>query len=309
MKKKIYVLLTSVFVCISFVCSTITGFGNIAKSLVSTAASANYPAQLMNLAVKDNSKVLTENGTADNSALSVKALGSDLSASWRFDRVGADSKGTYFKLINAQSGRMLTPKGYKVSEGNGVVVYGCESVQSQHWYVIPVKNDRLGNGLYYKIVNYSDTSLALTQGSGGMTLAGYTGADNQLWLLNSDGLQGFAGYCANDNTGNIKAGDVGGLFGEIVEAADFAALKKYAESDTPYTILVTNNISVTNLTQDSQNHLFCPDGRIYVHSNKTIIGSYNAHTLNNVQFCTSSGKGVGNNIIIKNFEMKHENQT
>ncbi len=306
MKKKIYALLTSVFVCLSFVCSTMTGFGNIAKSLVSTAASADYPAQLMNLAVKDNSKVLTENGTADNSALSVKALGSDLSASWRFDRVGADSKGTYFKLINAQSGRMLTPKGYKVSEGNSVVVYGCESVQSQHWYVIPVKNDRLGNGLYYKIVNYSDTSLALTQGSGGMTLAGYTGADNQLWLLNSDGLQGFAGYCANDNTGNIKAGDVGGLFGELVEAADFASLKKYAESDTPYTILVTNNISVTNLTQDSQNHLFCPDGRIYVHSNKTIIGSYNAHTLNNVQFCTSSGKGVGNNIIIKNFEMKHD---
>ncbi len=236
----------------------------------------------------------------------VRGVGCDLDREDRKRKLSFDSNGTYFKLVNAQSGRMLTPKGYKVSEGNSVVVYGCESVQSQHWYVVPVKNDRLGNGLYYKIVNYSNTSLALTQSAEGMTLANYTGADNQLWLLNSDGLQGFAGYCSNDNTGNIKAGDVGGLFGELVEANDFASLKKYAESETPYTILVTNNISVTNLTQDSQNHLYCPDGRIYVRSNKTIIGSYNAHTLNNVQFCTSSGKGVGNNIIIKNFEMKHD---
>lgn len=52
-----------------------------------------------------------------------------------------------------------------------------------------------------------------------MTLAKYTGADNQLWLLNADGLQGFAGYCFDDNTGNIKAGDIGGLFGEIVEVS------------------------------------------------------------------------------------------
>lgn len=275
------------------------------NNMNASAISADYPVPLMNIAVKDNSKVLAENGTADNSTLSVKALGGDLSPSWRFDRVGSDSKGTYFKLTNAQSGRMLTPSGYNVKAGTDVIMYGAESVQSQHWYVVPVKNDHYGNGLYYKIVNYSDTSLALTQGSNGMTLANYTGADNQLWLINADGLQGFAGYCFDDNTGNVKASDIGGLFGEVVEAGDFATLKKYAESDTPYTIVVTKNISVTELNLNGERYM-CTAGRIYVHSNKTIVGSYGNHTLYNVQFCTSSGKGTGDNIIIKNFESTHD---
>lgn len=275
------------------------------QNMSASAISADYPAQLMNIATKDNSKVLTENGTSDNSTVSVKALGNDLSPSWRFDRVGSDSKGTYFKLVNAQSGRMLTPAGYNVKAGTDVIMYGAESAQSQHWYIVPVKNDNHGNGLYYKIVNYSNTSLALTQGSAGMILAEYTGADNQLWLLNADGLQGFAGYCFDDNTGNIKAADIGGLFGEVVEAGDFNTLKKYAESDTPYTIVVTKNIKVNELNLNGERYM-CTAGRIYLHNNKTIVGSYGNHTLFNVQFCTSSGKGVGDNIIIKNFDMQHD---
>lgn len=274
--------------------------------LPAAALSTDYPAQLMNIATKDNSKVLTENGTADGSALSVKALGNNLSPSWRFDRVGADSKGTFFKLCNAESGRLLTPNNYSVTAGNSVIMYGSESDKTQHWYIVPVKQDHLGNDLYYKIVNYSNTDLALTQGASGMTLEKYSGADDQLWLLNPDGLQGFAGYTRNDGSSNIKAADIGGLFGELVEVTTFADLKKYAESDTPYTIVVTKDFGVTDLKMDSQNHYYCPDGRIYVRSNKTIIGSYSAHTLNNVQFCTNSGKGLGNNIIIKNFDLRHD---
>ncbi len=284
-------------------------FGGTGSSMIVQAISTDYPAQLMNIAVKDNSAVLTENGTSDGASITAKTLGNDLSPSWRFDRVGSDSNGTFFKIVNAQSGRLLTPKNYNVSAGADVIVYGSESAQSQHWYVVPVSQDRLGNNLYYKIVNYSDTSLALTQGTGGMTLSSYTGADNQLFLLNADGLQGFAGYCKDDNTGNVKAADIGGLFGEVVEVSTFADLKSYAESDTPYTIVVTGNISVTSLTMDSSGRYYCPDGRIYVRSNKTIIGSYSANTLYNVQFCTSSGKGVGNNIIIKNFEMQHDSES
>ena len=139
--------------------------------------------------------------------------------------------------------------------------------------------DRLGNDLCYKIVNYSDTSLALTQGTSGMTLASYTGADNQLWLLNPDGLQGFAGYCKNDNLGSVKAADIGGLFGETVEVSTFDELKKYATSDTPYTIVVKSNISVSTITKDSSGRYYCPDGRIYVHSNKTIIDAPNIRKL------------------------------
>lgn len=274
--------------------------------LSASAVSTDYPAQLMQLADKTNAKVLTETGTSDGAAISLQAQGSDLSASWRFDRVGKDGNGTFFKLVNAQSGRLLTPRNYRVSAGTDVILYGSESAQSQHWYVIPVAQDHLGNDLYYKIVNYSDTALALTAGASGMTLAKYTGADSQLWLLNADGLQGFAGYCFDDNTGNIKAGDIGGLFGEVVEVSTFADLKKYATSDTPYTIVVTANLSVTTLQKDSSGRNYCPDGRIYVHSNKTIIGSYAAHTMYNVQFCTSSNSGTGNNLILKNFELQHD---
>lgn len=85
-----------------------------------------------------------------------------------------------------------------------------------------------------------------------MTLAKYSGTDNQLWMLSADGLQGFAGYCFDDNTGNIKAGDIGGLFGEIVEVSTFADLKKYATADIPYTIVVHGKYSVLpHLQKDS----------------------------------------------------------
>lgn len=269
------------------------------------AISTDYPVQLMNISAKNNKTVLTENGTADGSAVSLETLGGNLSGSWRFDRVNKDSKGTFFKLCNAESGRLLTPANYSVKAGTSVIMYGSESHQSQHWYVIPVKDDHLGNSLYYKIVNYSDTSLALTQGNSGTSLETYTGADNQLWLLNPDGLQGFAGYCNDDSTGNIKAGNIGGLFGETVEVSDFDSLRKYAESDTPYTIVVTKNIKVTDLNMNGTRYM-CTAGRIYVHDNKTIISSYSSHTLFNIQFCTATSKGTGNNVIIRNFEMQHD---
>ena len=269
------------------------------------AVSTDYPAQLMNIAAKDNSAVLTENGTADSSPLSVRGLGGDLSQAWRFDRVNTDANGTFFKICNAQSGRLLTPAGYQVKAGNAVQIFGSESAKSQHWYVIPVKNDRLGNPLWYKIVNYENTALALTQGSSGLTLESYADLDSQLWLLNPDGLQGFAGYCKDDTAGNVKAADIGGLFGETVEASTFDELKQYATADTPYTIVITKNISVTNLDLHGDRYM-CQAGRIYLHNNKTIIGSYAAHTLFNVQFCTATKNGVGNNIIIKNVESQHD---
>lgn len=274
-----------------------------------SAVSTDYPPVLMNIAAKDNASVLTENGKSDGSTLSAKALGSTLAPSWRFDRVGANSTGTFFKLCNAESGRLLTPQSYSVRSGNAVIMYGSESKECQHWYVVPVSKDHLGNNLYYKIVNYSDASLALTRGANGMTLESYSGADSQLWLLNPDGDQGFAGYCADDNPSSggatIKAADIGGLFGEVVEAKSFSELKNYATSTTPYTIVVTGNISVSSLTKDSSGRYYCPDGRIYVEGQKTIVGSYSNHTLNNVALLTNRSSSTCNNIIIKNFDFQH----
>ncbi|MBP0968294.1 MAG: RICIN domain-containing protein, partial [Oscillospiraceae bacterium] len=304
MKRLFRIIQSVLMAAVMLLCCLVPQSGSGFSVRVS-AVSADYPMQLINIAQKDHSSVLTESGTADGAAVTMKPPGGDLSGSWRFDYVGRDSNGAFFKICNAESGRLLTPQNYSVSANANVVIFGSESAKSQHWYVIPTGTDRLGNSLYYKIVNYENTSLALTQSAGGMTLTAFSGTEKQTFLLDSDGLQGFAGYCSDDNTGKVKAADVGGLFGETVEAASFDELKKYATADVPYTIIVTKNISVTQLNKNGDRHM-CEAGRIYVRSNKTIIGSYGAHTLFNVQFCTKSNSGVGNNIIIKNLDMQHD---
>lgn len=48
-------------------------------SLPTEALSTDYPVPLMQIATKDNSTVLTENGTSDHSSVSVKTVGNDLS--------------------------------------------------------------------------------------------------------------------------------------------------------------------------------------------------------------------------------------
>ena len=276
------------------------------NSLTAQAISTDYPAQLVHLAAYDNSKNLSISGTADNSALSMSAS-TTLSEAWRFDYVGTDSKGSYYKIINQGSGRLLTPAGYNTSNGTKAVIYGSESAKSQHWYVSAVSNDHLGNGLYYKIVNYVDTNMALTNNNGTLTISTYSGSNGQKWLINSVGLQGFAGYCKDDNQGKVKAADIGGLLGQTVEVSTFADLKKYAEASGAYTIVVTGKIDGgSNYKVDGQSHYYNPDGRIYVTDNKTIIGSYNSHVTYNVALCTKQGSGQGNNVIIRNLEMQHD---
>ena len=51
-------------------------FGDAA--LPAAAASVDYPVQLMNIAAKDNSSVLTAGGTGDGAAVLPKAPGKDL---------------------------------------------------------------------------------------------------------------------------------------------------------------------------------------------------------------------------------------
>ncbi len=281
--------------------------GAMPLTMEADAVSVDYPAQLVRISTADNSRNLNITGTTDKSACNTWNTNGSQNENWRFDYVGANSVGSFFKLVNQGSGRLLTPMGYDVSEGTEVVIFGSESASSQHWYVTAVSQDRLGNDLHYKITNYDNPDLALTYNASAntITLSNYTGAENQKWLLNSTGLQGFAGYCFDDNTGSVKAGNIGGLLGETVEVSTFDELKQYATSDTPYTIIVNKNISVTELNMNGTRYM-CTAGRIYVHSNKTIIGSYSAHTLFNVQFCTSTNSGTGNNIIIKNFDMQHD---
>ena len=300
-KTKVLTIIAALAVAVSALLGVIVPQPQQAVAAVGT----DYAPQLMNLSLYDDSKNLTAAATVDKTAVSLATEDGALQEQWRIDYCGADSNGNYYKIVHAASGRLLTPYGYTAASGSQVVIFGNENDKSQYWYILPVSKDSHGNNLHYQIVNYANPTMALTSQTGGAALTEYSGSNAQKWLLNCAGLQGFAGYCANDNEGNIKAGDIGGLLGETVTASSFAELKQYAESDTPYTIVVTSNISVSNLTTDSSGHYYCPEGRIYLHSNKTIIGSYSAHTLYNVQFCTASSKGVGNNIIIRNFEMQH----
>lgn len=269
-----------------------------------SAVSTDYAPQLMHIAAYDDSTNLNASDTKDASALALDAESGTLNEQWRIDYCGADANGSYYKIVNAASGRLLTPVEYNVSEGSSLVVYGNENEHSQYWYIVPTDKDSYGNSLHYKIVNYSDNSLALTSGRE-IGLTAYSGTEEQQWLLNPAGLQGFAGYCFDDTTGNVKAADIGGLLGETVEVSTFDDLKQYATSDTPYTIVVTDDLSVKELNLNGDRYM-CTAGRIYVHNNKTIIGSYAKHTLFNVQFCTSSKSGTGDNIIIKNFESTHD---
>ena len=267
------------------------------------AVSADYAPQLMYIASYDDSANLSASDTKDTSSLGLTAENGSLSEQWRIDYCGADSNGGYYKIVNASSGRLITPFDYSAAPGAETVIFGNENDHSQYWYIIPTDKDSYGNDLHYKIVNYADPDLALTWENNSAGLSEYSGAVSQQWLLDPAGLQGFAGYSKDGD--KVKAADIGGLLGETVEITNFDDLKKYATSDTPYTIVVTKDISVTELNLNGTRYM-CSAGRIYLHNNKTIIGSYESHTLYNVQFCTSSKSGVGDNIIIKNFESRHD---
>ena len=286
--------------------------------LTAQAVSTDYPALLMRISTYDNARNLNISGTGDKAALNTWTTNGVLNEDWRFDRVGSDSRGTYFKIVNQGTGRLITPMGYTATEGTQAVIFGSESHTTQHWYVIPVSQDKYGNDLHYKIVNYSDTDMALTYNASAntVTLSRYTGADTQKWLLNAAGLQGFAGY-ARDMQGNVKASAIGGLFGETVEVTTFDELKAACTSTEPKTIVITKNISgktgssnyQISTGYDGGQRYYCPDNYIYLQPNKTIVGSYSANTLHNVYFRTyNENYGPAYNVIIRNIDCTHDTE-
>lgn len=286
--------------------------------LTAHAVSTDYPAQLVRISTSDNTRNLNISGYSDNSVLNTWTTNGAQNENWRFDYVGTNSNGSYFKIVNQGTGRLITPLDYETTEGTSVVIYGSESAVSQHWYVVPVAQDSLGNDLYYKITNYNTPDLALTYNASANTisLSSYTGADNQKWLLNTAGLQGFAGYCTTPS-GNVKASAIGGLLGQVVEVTTFDELKTACTSTEPMTIVVTKDIYGTDDTSnyeistgyDGGQRYYCRDNYIYLQPNKTIVGSYSAHGLYNVYFRTyNESYGPAYNVIIRNFNVTHDTE-
>ncbi len=286
-------------------------------ALKADAVSTDYAAQLVRISTADNSRNLNISGSADKSPCNTWTTNGEQNENWRFDYVGTDSVGSFFKIVNMGTGRLLTPMNYSAKENTPCVIFGSESHTSQHWYVIPVSQDSYGDSLCYKIVNYDDPGLAVTYDSSANTVAlsSYSGTENQKWLLNSAGIQGFGGY-SKDMNGNSKASVIGGLLGEVVEVTTFDELKAACSDSNPRTIIITKDISgktsgyEKTLCYDNNYRYICRDDYIYLYPNKTIIGSYNANTLHNVFFRTYDHPdyGEGNNIIIRNINVTHDKE-
>jgi pectin lyase len=299
-------LLKAITIFISFSMVLLLFVTNSPKSLTVFGASVDYPVQMVNISNGSGNIGLVD--TADISSLKLTTSTSNWE-NWAIRYVGNDSKGSYYKIVNMESGRLLTPMKYNTSSGSECVIYGDESDKSQHWYITAVSQDSLGNDLYYKITNYVDTNLSLTYDGSKFYLSEYTGNSSQKWLLNTSGVQGFAGY-GTDMDGNEKASVHGGLLGDTVYVSTYDELKTACKSSEPLTIVITKDISYsTSYLTDSNGRKYIDNNElIYIYPNKTIVGSYGANSLYNVYFRTyeHANYGLGKDIILRNVEISHD---
>ena len=150
-----------------------------------------------------------------------------------------------------------------------------------------------GKRFILQISNYANPDLVISYNTttNAITLKTYTGANNQKWKLNCDGLDGFAGNCLVQE--GEKAGTIGGLLGEIVYVSNLSQLKSALLSTKPLTIVITANIDNCNSEMYD----------LRIEDNKTIIGSYGANRLTDPRLRTDDyfkEEAVSNNIVIKN---------
>ncbi|MBU5317455.1 RICIN domain-containing protein [Clostridium bornimense] len=250
-------------------------------------AATDYPVQEMEIATLDGYK-LAVSGNQDGSLLKVVSGNGEQNERWKFTYVN----GGYFKLVNQDTGRLISTTSWTVSSNAKCITYGDANKQEQCWIIEGVDKDSLGNYITYKIKNYKDSSMVLT--SNGVdkqvTLTKYTGADNQKWRLNSAGLEGFAGY-SKSMDGKYKAGTIGGVLGETVMVSTFDEFQKYSLGDDSRTIVITKDIVKNSLT------------KVKVGKNKTIIGAYGV-SLTNLYFYLDQTCNSGN-LIMKNLQIKH----
>ena len=273
------------------------------------AASADYPPVLLRMSTADNSRHISISASADKSACVTAALQNNMNENWRFDYTGTDGNGSFYRIVNAATGRVLTPMNYSADAGTECVIFGNENDKSQYWYVNPVDKDSYGNSLHYQITNYTDKNAALTDANGRITLSAYSGSNAQKWLLNAAGLQGFGGYC-KDMNGKEKACNLGGTLGKVVEVSNFDQLKAACTNHETCTIVIAQNISKTgSYGKTNEGRYKFADAKIYINPNKTVVGSYGAHALYNVFFQTfGENYGPGHDLIFRNIEISHDKE-
>ena len=244
---------------------------------------SHYPVQEMTFVSTSDGQYVTGSSSINNTVSSNSTAST--ANRWVLQKVDSDS----YLIVNSETGYVLAPTNNTASSDASVVTTGVADTKAQYWKIIAVKNDCYSNGLNYKVVNATNTDLALTLSNNGYKLSKYTGSASQCFRFNAYGVEGFAGYC-KDMNGNEKASVTGGILGDVVTATSISELQKYASGSTPYTIIISNNISANALT------------KVNVGKNKTFIGSYSAHTLHNIHFRNISSSG---NNIYKNITFSH----
>jgi len=103
------------------------------------------------------------------------------------------------------------------------------------------------------------------------------------------GLTGFAGNAKNEN-GVSKSAVTGGKNGQIVYISTLSDLRTQVADTTPKIVVIEKNISSSTLQ------------KVNFGANKTIVGSYNNHTLTNIHFRSTSSSS---NVIFQNLTFEH----
>ena len=262
--------------------SSSSGSGSTSSS---SALSSVYPDQQLNFVSCSDGYYLT--WSSSNGGTVTTNSSSSAANRWVLSYVAS---GVY-RIINVDTGYCLTPSGSNVSSGVAVTTTAVASGdKTQYWKIASVKTDTNGDALNYKIVSYNNSSLAITLSGSSYVLSSYSGSAAQCFRVNSYGVEGFAGN-SKDMSGKEKASVTGGVFGKVVTVTSLSDLQNYASGSTPYTIIIGANLSQSSLT------------KVTVGSNKTFIGSYNAHTLHNIHFRNISSSG---NNIYKNLTFSHD---
>ncbi|MDE6089007.1 MAG: RICIN domain-containing protein [Oscillospiraceae bacterium] len=280
--KRILSALTSAGICASAFSGILPG--NLSGE-ISVYAAENYPVQEFRLAMADTDNHITASGTA---LMPSEMQGTD-AEKWSLNYV---SDGV-FEIVSSSNGYILT------ANDSGVTLAVDNDGANQRWKIEGVEKDFDGYYLYYKITSNADSTKTLTYTEGaGFGLSSYSGADYQKYKLNLDGLEGFAANCMTSS--GEKAGVIGGLLGEVVYVSTADELEKQLNSVGAQTIVITADIDMQK------------KGNTRIRDNKTIVGSYSAHTIYDSQFRTNDAYGAeddspSDNIIFRNLDMQAKN--
>lgn len=284
-KKAIYRILKITFLYVLLLIPCLTNMQSKA-----VYAETSYPVQEVRFGIGDTDRNVCISSTSSGAKLISSTITGDRNEKWYLKYV---SSGVY-KIVNSQTDYVLTMSG-----SNCYISKDIDS-NEQKWKIVGVQKDFEGQYLYYQIVNYSDSTKALTfsETTGNFSLASYTGSIDQKFKLNCDGQEGFAANCVVSS--GEKAGTIGGLLGQTVYVDTVDELENALNSTDPLTVVVTGNIDCKNA------------GYTRIRDNKTLVGSYSARTIQDCQLRTNNEYGIAgdepsDNIIIRNIDFEAVN--